>query len=82
MLAKNVILNKECGLNAVESSKLTKIAGKFRCEIFISCDARRVNAKSIMGIMMLAAGKGKLIKIEASGIDAEEAINSLECFFS
>ncbi|WBF65752.1 MAG: HPr family phosphocarrier protein [Candidatus Kinetoplastibacterium crithidii] len=80
-IIKSIVLNKKNGLDVSEASKLTKIASQFRSEVFISCDARKVNAKSIMGIMMLAAGTGKHITIEVSGPDSEEAIKALDLFF-
>jgi phosphocarrier protein HPr len=70
------ILNK-LGLHARASAKLTQLAGAFKCEIWLSRNGRRVNAKSIMGVMMLAAGKGAMITIEAEGEGAEAALAAL-----
>ncbi len=73
------IINK-LGLHARASAKLTKLAGSFRCEVFLSRNGRRVNAKSIMGVMMLAAGLGSEVEIETEGEDeaqAHEAIAAL-----
>ena len=70
------IINK-LGLHARASAKLTKLAGSFPCEIWISKGERRVNAKSIMGVMMLAAGLGSEISIETEGEQAQEAIDAL-----
>lgn len=70
------IVNK-LGLHARASAKLTQTAGKFASEIWLSRTGRRVNAKSIMGVMMLAAGKGSRIHIEASGDDADTALAAL-----
>ena len=70
------IINK-LGLHARASAKLTQLAGAFKCEIWLSRSGRRVNAKSIMGVMMLAAGKGALITIEAEGEGAEAALAAL-----
>ena len=67
------IINK-LGLHARASAKLTQLAGSFASEVWMSRNGRRVNAKSIMGVMMLAAGKGSRITIEAEGPDAEAAI--------
>ena len=67
------IVNK-LGLHARASAKLTQTAGKFAADIWLSRNGRRVNAKSIMGVMMLAAGKGSRIEIETIGADAEEAM--------
>jgi len=70
------IINK-LGLHARASAKLTQVAGEFQSEIWLSRSGRRVNAKSIMGVMMLAAGQGSTVKIEAEGTDAEAAIAAL-----
>ncbi len=70
------IVNK-LGLHARASAKLTQVASAFRCEVWLSRNDRRVNAKSIMGVMMLAAGKGALLVIEADGEDADAALSAL-----
>lgn len=70
------IVNK-LGLHARAAAKLTQIAGGYRSEIWLSRSGRRVNAKSIMGVMMLAAGQGTRVLIEASGDDAREAIAAI-----
>jgi phosphocarrier protein len=70
------IINK-LGLHARAAAKLTHLAGKYQCEIWISRSGRRVNAKSIMGVMMLAAGQGTSVLLEAEGADAEQAIAAL-----
>ena len=70
------IVNK-LGLHARAAAKLTQIAGGFQSEIWLSRSGRRVNAKSIMGVMMLAAGQGTTVLIEANGDDAEPAIAAL-----
>jgi phosphocarrier protein HPr len=71
------IVNK-LGLHARASAKLTQVASAFRAEVWLSRNDRRVNAKSIMGVMMLAAGKGALVIIEADGEDAEAALAALK----
>ena len=70
------IVNK-LGLHARAAAKLTQIAGGYRSEIWLSRSGRRVNAKSIMGVMMLAAGQGTKVRIEASGDDADDAIAAI-----
>ena len=70
------IVNK-LGLHARASAKLTQIASGFRSEVWLARNGRRVNAKSIMGVMMLAAGKGSRVVIEADGEDAEAALAAL-----
>jgi phosphocarrier protein HPr len=70
------IVNK-LGLHARAAAKLTHLAGGFQCDIWLSRSGRRVNAKSIMGVMMLAAGQGTSVLIEAEGADADQAIGAL-----
>jgi phosphocarrier protein HPr len=70
------IVNK-LGLHARAAAKLTHVAGGFQCEIWLSRSGRRVNAKSIMGVMMLAAGQGSEVLIEAEGSDADAALAAL-----
>ncbi|MBK9326106.1 MAG: HPr family phosphocarrier protein [Thiobacillaceae bacterium] len=70
------IINR-LGLHARASAKLTQTAGQFQCEVWLSRNGRRVNGKSIMGVMMLAAARGTTIKLETSGPDANEALGAL-----
>jgi len=70
------IVNK-LGLHARAAAKLTHVASGFQSEIWLSRSGRRVNAKSIMGVMMLAAGRGTTVRIEAEGADAEAALAAL-----
>jgi phosphocarrier protein HPr len=70
------IVNK-LGLHARASAKLTQLAGSFKCEVWLSRNGRRVNAKSIMGVMMLAAAKGSSLSIETDGPDEDEAMHAL-----
>ncbi len=70
------IVNK-LGLHARASAKLTQMAGQFTAEVWISRDGRKVNAKSIMGVMMLAAAKGSLVAIETDGVDEIPAMAAL-----
>ena len=71
------IINK-LGLHARASAKLTQVASGYSCELWLERNGRRVNAKSIMGVMMLAAGKGALIVIDAEGEDADAALAALK----
>ena len=75
------IINK-LGLHARASSKLTQMASQFNSEIWIEKSGRKVNAKSIMGVMMLAAGKGSFIGLEANGTDEAEAMAALQALIS
>jgi phosphocarrier protein len=70
------IVNK-LGLHARAAAKLTHLAGTYQCEIWLSRSGRRVNAKSIMGVMMLAAGKGAIVTLETSGPDEVEAMDAI-----
>ena len=70
------IVNK-LGLHARAAAKFTHVASGFQSEIWLSRAGRRVNAKSIMGVMMLAAGKGSTVRIEAEGADADAALRAL-----
>jgi len=70
------IVNK-LGLHARASAKLTQLAGQFSAEVWISREGRKVNAKSIMGVMMLAAAKGSLVAIETDGPDEAQAMAAL-----
>ena len=67
------IINK-LGLHARASAKLTQVASGYACEVWLTRNGRRVNAKSIMGVMMLAAGKGAMITVDADGEDADAAL--------
>ena len=74
--AQAEIVNK-LGLHARASAKLTQLAGGFQSDIWLSRSGRRVNAKSIMGVMMLAAGMGTSVLVEAEGEDADEALSAI-----
>jgi phosphocarrier protein len=78
MIRATVRINNKLGLHARASAKLSKLAGSFGCEIFLSRNGRRVNAKSIMGVMMLAAGLGSEIEIETEGADEAAAMAALQ----
>lgn len=77
MINKEIEIINKLGLHARASTKLTQTASKFASDVWIERNGRRVNAKSIMGVMMLAAGKGSLIKIEANGADETSALEAL-----
>ena len=85
MQNKEVEIINKLGLHARASAKITQLAGKFQSEVWLSRNERRVNAKSIMGVMMLAANKGSKINIETTGSDEAEAmlalINLIEDYF-
>ena len=77
MASADVQIINKLGLHARASAKLTQVASSFKCDIWLSRNARRVNAKSIMGVMMLAAGKGASITLDAEDEDAEAALAAL-----
>ena len=77
MLSVEAMIVNKLGLHARAAAKLTHLAGNYQCEIWLSRSGRRVNAKSIMGVMMLAAGQGTTVVIEAEGSDADQAVAAL-----
>ena len=77
MTTKTTTISNKLGLHARASAKLTKLAGSFPCEVWITRGERRVNAKSIMGVMMLAAGIGSDITIETIGERDQDAMDAL-----
>ena len=77
MIRTTITISNKLGLHARASAKLTKLAGGFQCDVHMSRSGRRINAKSIMGVMMLAAGQGTEIEIETDGADEEAAMAAL-----
>ena len=77
MIRRTVTISNKLGLHARASAKLTKLAGGFQSEVFMTRSSRRVNAKSIMGVMMLAAGMGAEVEIEIEGTDEEAAMDAI-----
>ena len=77
MIQKEIEIINKLGLHARASAKLTQLAAKFKSEVWMSRNARRVNAKSIMGVMMLAAGKGSVVTLEVEGADEQECFVAL-----
>ena len=77
MQTKEVEIINKLGLHARAAAKITQLSGKFQSEVWLSRNDHKVNAKSIMGVMMLAANKGSKINIETTGPDEIEAINAL-----
>ena len=82
MITKNITISNKLGLHARASAKLTKTAGGFTCNVWISKGDRRVNAKSIMGVMMLAAGIGSEVTLEVDGDQEQAAMDALENLFN
>lgn len=77
MIKTITTISNKLGLHARASAKLTKLAGSFPCEVWLSRGERRVNAKSIMGVMMLAAGLGVEVEVETNGEREQEAMQAL-----
>ena len=77
MIKATVRINNKLGLHARASAKLTKLAGSFPCEVWLTRGERRVNAKSIMGVMMLAAGIGATVELETNGEQERQAADAL-----
>ena len=82
MIKTSATISNKLGLHARASAKLTKLAGSFSCEVWMSRGERRVNAKSIMGVMMLAAGLGSTVDIETQGAQEQEAMDALLALIS
>ena len=77
MIQTTTTISNKLGLHARASAKLTKLAGSFACEVWMTKGERRVNAKSIMGVMMLAAGIGSTVMVETNGADEQVALDAL-----
>ncbi len=77
MLKQDVLIINKLGLHARASAKLTQLASQFPCEVWMSRNSRRINAKSIMGVMMLAAAKGSTINVETNGEKEQEAMDAI-----
>ena len=77
MIRENITISNKLGLHARASAKLTKMASGFDCDVWMTCNERRINAKSIMGVMMLAAGVGTTVLLETDGADEQAAMDAL-----
>ena len=77
MIQRDFTISNKLGLHARPSAQLTQVASRFASEVWIAKGGRRVNAKSIMGVMMLAAGKGAKVTLEADGADEQDALTAL-----
>ena len=77
MIKQSITISNKLGLHARASAKLTKLAGSFQSDVFMTRSDRRVNAKSIMGVMMLAAGIGSVVELEVTGADEQPAMDAL-----
>jgi phosphocarrier protein HPr len=77
MIKRAATISNKLGLHARASAKLTKLAGSFACDVHMARNGRRINAKSIMGVMMLAAGVGTEVEIETEGADEQAAMDAI-----
>ena len=77
MQQRDVEIVNKLGLNALASTKLTQLAAKYQCHVSLARSGRKVNAKSLMGVMMLAAGKGSHVVLETDGPDETEALDAI-----
>ena len=82
MLQSKIEIVNKLGLHARASAKLTQLAGQFKSEVWLTRQGRKVNAKSIMGVMMLAAAKGTQVEIETNGADEEQALGAIVALIS
>jgi phosphocarrier protein HPr len=77
MIQRDLEIVNKLGLHARASAKFTQLAAKYKCEVYLTRNARRINGKSIMGVMMLAAGKGAKVTLECDGPEEQECIDGL-----
>lgn len=82
MKSIDIVLTNKLGLHARAAAKLTQLASTFDSEIYITRNSQRVNAKSIMGVMMLAAGLGVTVRVDATGDDASQALEQIASLFN
>lgn len=82
MKSIDIVITNKLGLHARAAAKLTQLASTFDSEIFIARNSQRVNAKSIMGVMMLAAGLGVTVRVDATGDDASQALDQIVSLFN
>jgi phosphocarrier protein len=77
MIQQDLEIINKLGLHARASAKFTQLAAKYKSDVWLTRNGRRINAKSIMGVMMLAAGKGAKVSLEADGVDEKECVEAL-----
>src|SRR6266704_2293907 len=80
-ITKELVVTNKLGIHARPAAMFVKLANRFNCDIFVEKDGERVNGKSIMGLMMLAAGPGSTLTVHAQGHDASQALAELESLF-
>lgn len=82
MIQTAITITNKLGLHARASAKLSKLAGSYPCEVWMTRSGRRINAKSIMGVMMLAAGMGSEVELETNGAQEQEAMDALRALIA
>ena len=80
--SKELVVQNKMGIHARPAAMIVRVTNKFKADVFVEKDGERVNGKSIMGLMMLAAGKGSKIRFDATGEDAESMLTELEALFA
>ena len=78
LMTKELLVSNKLGIHARPAAMFVKVANRFTCDVFVEKDGEKVNGKSIMGLMMLAAGPGSKLKVHADGHDASQALVELE----
>jgi phosphocarrier protein HPr len=81
MVQREIVISNKLGLHARAAAKLVQVCARFASPVFLLCKNKEINGKSILGVMMLAAGKGTPLTLRAEGIDAEEAIIAVADLF-
>lgn len=81
-LSKELLVQNKMGIHARPAAMIVRITNKFKAEVFVEKEGEQVNGKSIMGLMMLAAGRGSKVKFLVSGPDAEQMLTELEALFA
>jgi phosphocarrier protein HPr len=81
-LTKELLVQNKMGIHARPAAMIVRVTNKFKAEVYVEKDEEQVNGKSIMGLMMLAAAKGSIVKFAATGIDAEQMLVELEALFA
>ena len=81
-ISKELVVQNKMGIHARPAAMIVRITNKFKADVFVEKDEEQVNGKSIMGLMMLAAGKGSIVKFIVSGTDAQAMVNELEALFA
>lgn len=82
VITRELVVANKVGIHARPAAMFVKIASRYQCDIYLEKDGEKINGKSIMGLLMLAAGPGSRLQVEAAGNDAEQAVRELEALFA